>query len=375
VGAEGEPPIATPGTAGDYLRAAHSRVHGRWTGDFIKVVANTYPGQHPLNASSRQVTVAVTIRWDGTVADRSIKEASGVPEFDKAAMDIVRKSAPFPLPPADVVSDDSYAHLEWTFARDHRACAAGARVVRVDDPLEISLPRLLMSNRVGEALRRVGQSTTAANGGGTPGEGPSAGLDRFARLYLGRTVPDPVLDVAASLALAEAGDQSQAPRLRAALASRSTAPMAAAGLRKLGIDVCEVVREPLQGGSPSARTIALEAVRSAAEAGADLGACRTALAGNVADPRQPTAVRLQALDTLVAFIPAAAARPVIMAALENDKDPVVRGAALLASVRKGAGRPEMYRLAPLLHDKTVEIRGAASAGMVRAGGDLALEQL
>jgi hypothetical protein len=98
------------------------------------------------------------------------------------------------------------------------------------------------------------------------------------------------------------------------------------------------------------------------------------LAGIVADPRQPTAVRLQAIDTLVTFIPAVAARPVIMAALD-DKDPVVRGAALLASVRKGAGRPEMYRLAPLLHDKTVEIRGAASAGMVRAGGDLALEQL
>jgi hypothetical protein len=59
----------------------------------------------------------------------------------------------------------------------------------------------------------------------------------------------------------------------------------------------------------------------------------------------------------------------------EDKDPAVRGAALLASVRKGAGRPEMYRLAPLLHDKTVEVRGAASAGMVRAGGDMALEQL
>jgi hypothetical protein len=63
-----------------------------------------------------------------------------------------------------------------------------------------------------------------------------------------------------------------------------------------------------------------------------------------------------------------------MAAIE-DKEPAVRGAALLASVRKGAGRPEMYRLAPLLHDKTLEVRGAASAGMVRAGGDLALDQL
>ena len=53
----------------------------------------------------------------------------------------------------------------------------------------------------------------------------------------------------------------------------------------------------------------------------------------------------------------------------------MKGAAVLASVRKGAGRPEMYRLAPFLRDKAVEVRAAASAGMLRAGGDLALDQL
>src|SRR5204863_7747929 len=33
------------------------------------------------------------------------------------------------------------------------------------------------------------------------------------------------------------------------------------------------------------------------------------------------------------------------------------------------------RLTPFLRDKAVEVRGAASAGMVRAAGDLALDQL
>ncbi|MBC8133401.1 MAG: TonB family protein [Deltaproteobacteria bacterium] len=360
-----EPAITIPGAVGDYVRAVHSRLHARWTQDFVQTVSATHPADHPLNVLSHQVTLAMTIRWDGTVAERSVKKSSGSPEFDRAAMDIARKSAPYPLPSVDVISDDSFAHLEWTFARDHRACAAGAQLTRVDDPLEVSLPRLIVNNRIAEALRRISQSGAGANG---------AGLDRFARLYLGRTVPDPVQDVAASFALAEAGDRTQVPRLRAALASAPTADLAARGLQKLGVDICETVRETISGGSAAARSIAMGAVRSVAKSGGDIGACRTSLTGTLTDSQQPTASRLLALDTLIAFMPAAAVRPIVMATIE-DKDPAVRGVALLASVRKGAGRPEMYRLAPLLRDKAVEVRGAASAGMVRAGGDTALDQL
>lgn len=359
-----EPAITTTGPGGDYIRAVHSRLHGRWTQDFLRTVSATHPATHPLNVTSHQATLAMAIRWDGTIAEIAVKRSSGSPEFDRAVMDVARKSAPFPLPVTDVISDDSYAHMEWTFARDHRGCSAGAEILRVDDPLEVSLPRLISSNRIGEALRRVGQA---------PADGEAAALDRFARLYLGRSIPDPVLNVAASVALAESGDKSQTTRLRAAMSSRPTVELAARGLRKLGVDICEVVREPMETGTAQARDIAIGAARGVAAGGGDIASCRPSLAAVVADTHQPTALRLQALDTLVTFVPTAA-RPVVMATLE-DKDPAVRGAALLASVRKGAGRPEMYRLAPLLHDKSVEVRGAASAGMVRAGGDSALEQL
>lgn len=368
--ANGEPPIGGAGVTGDYLRAVHHRLHGGWMQDFVSVAA-THPTDHPLNAPTRQVSLAISIRWDGTVAERSVTQSSGAPEFDRAAMDIVRRAAPLPLPPADVISDDGFAHLEWTFARDHRGCSAGARLTRVDDPLEVSLPRLVTNHRVGEALRRVGQSAAA------PGAGPdvaSAGLDRFARLYLGRTVFDPMLNVAAAFALAETGDRGQVGRLRAALGTRATMEVAAAGLHKLGMNICEVNRDTLATGTAAARELAIDAARVVAEAGGDISACRPSLTGLLGDARQPAALRLKALDVLVTFTPAATVRPVVMATLE-DKDPAVRGAALLASVRKGVGRPEMYRLAPLLHDKAVEVRGAASAGMVRAGGDLALEQL
>ena len=362
--ATGEPEITTPGANGDYLRRVHQRLHSHWTQDFIKTVAATHPANHPLNDSSRQVTIALTIRWDGTIAEAKITRSSGSSEFDSDAVDVARKSAPFPLPSADVLSDDQYAHVEWTFARDRRACGADARIVRVEDPLDISLPRLVLGNRIGEALRRVGE---------VPKETADAALDRFARLYLARAFPDSILTVAASLALASSGDRAQIPKLRAALGSRTTVEMAARGLQKLGVDVCDVVREPLETGAIFAREVAMQAVRTVATAGSDVSGCRPTLAALVADGRQPTTLRLSALDMLVTFLPAAA-RPVVTEAMQ-DKDPSVRGAAILASVRKGGGRPEMYRLAPMLHDKIVEIRGAASAGMVRAAGDLALDQL
>jgi hypothetical protein len=196
---------------------------------------------------------------------------------------------------------------------------------------------------------------------------------RFARLYLGRTAADPVLNVTASMALAEAGDRGQATRLRQALTSPSAMELAVRGMRKLGVDICEATRETMTAGKAPTRELAVAAVKFAAREGSDIGACLPALTALASDATQPTAARVSALDTVITFLPGSS-RPVVMGLVE-DKNPAVRGVALLASVKKGGGRPEMYRLSPLLHHKSVEVRAAASAGMVRAAGDMALDQL
>jgi len=364
-----EPQIKTPGGVGDYIRRAHERIHRRWAEGFLKPAAPGTRAGAAAPATSqdntpREVTVALTIRWDGTVAEAAVRASSGSTDFDHAAVDALRKSGPYPLPTSDVVSDDGYAHLDWTLSRDTRACAAGAKLVRVEDPIAVSLPRLVLGNRIEEALRRV------AEGGKDGGE---SSLDRFARLYLGRSVPDPVLDAAASVALAETGDKVQIARLKAALSSPATVALAAKGLQRLGVDICEAVREPLAGAVAFSRQTAFEAVRAAAASGAGIGACRRSLEAVVRDGKQPSMARLTALDILVKNFPEDL-RPFLLG-LMVDKDPGVRGAATFASVKRGGGRPEMYRLAPLLHDKAIEVRGAASAGIVRAAGDLALDQL
>ena len=359
-----EPAIATPGAVGDYLRRAHAKVHARWAEGYLKQAKTPAVGATPADSSPRQATVALTIRWDGTVAEATMRSFSGSNDFDHAAVDALRKSGPFPLPTSDVLSDDGYAHFEWTLSSDGRACGAGAKLVRVEDPIEVSLPRLVSSNRIDEALRRVGE---------VPARDGDGAMDRFARLYLGRTVPDPVLDATASLALAETGDRVQVARLKAALGSRATVALAAKGLQKLGVDICESVRDSLMGTAAMARETAFEAVRVVAASGSGINGCRPSLETLAKDGKQPQAVRLSALEILTTNFPGDV-RPLVLG-LMSDKDPGVRGAATFASVKKGGGRPEMYRLAPLLHDKAVEVRGAASAGIVRAAGDLALDQL
>lgn len=362
-----EPAITTPGPVGDYLRRAHTKIHARWAEGYLKQAPPpSVSGAAPAAAGPRQATVALTIRWDGTIAEATLRSFSGSNDFDHAAVDALRKSGPFPLPNSDVLSDDGYAHFEWTLASDARACGAGATLVRVEDPIEVSLPRLVSSNRIDEALRRVGEV------GARGGQGAQGAMDWFARLYLGRTVPDPVLDATASVALAETGDRVQVARLKGALGSRATVKLAAKGLQKLGVDICEAVQESLMGTAAMARETAFEAVRVAAGTGAGIRGCRQSLETLAKDGKQPQAVRLEALEILTTNF--SDVRPLVLG-LMSDKDPGVRGAATFASVKKGGGRPEMYRLAPLLHDKAVEVRGAASAGIVRAAGNLALDQL
>ena len=368
-----EPPITQKGPEGDYLKRVHERIHARWVQDFQSAeAANVAAARSTPNDKNKaanagldeQSTVAFAIRWDGTIAEISVSKESGSPVFDRLAIEVVRNSAPFPLPPQDVVSDDSYTHIVWTFAHDHRACGAGAKIARVDDSLDVSLPRLVQNNRVLEGVRRVGTAVKA---------GSDDSLDRFARLFLAHPSADPLLEVQASVALAESGDHSQTKRLQQALTSRSTAALAARALVHLGVDLCVAVRSDLETGGRAARELALDTIRARAAQGGDISTCQESLAKVAADGQQPTALRLLVLETLIKNIPSAA-KAAIAAAME-DKDPGVRGAGLSASVRKGGGRPEMYRLAPLLHDKAVEIRAAASAGIVRAAGDLAIDQL
>src|SRR3569623_2689449 len=88
-----EPAIATPGPVGDYLRRAHGKVHARWAEGYLKQAKTP-----TADSAARQATVALTIRWDGTIAEANMRAFSGSNAFAHAAVDALRKRGPFPLP-------------------------------------------------------------------------------------------------------------------------------------------------------------------------------------------------------------------------------------------------------------------------------------
>jgi TonB family protein len=354
-----EPPITATGTEGDYLRALHRAIHFRWASMFIDEVAAKRPPTDPLNNPTLEAELLFTVRWDGSAAEVTVNRSSGVPAFDQAAVAAVKGDRPFPVPPIDVYGDDGVAHFRWIFARDSRLCSGG-EVRRVEAPLAEALPRLFVQGRIKEALLRVARYTRA---------GDSGAMSTFARAWLWRPQPDPVLDARAAAALAHAGDARVVDRLKLALNRPDTLPIAAPALAALKVDLCPQVRPRLKATDPEG---ILQATRVLQAAGTELPAaspCVADLGDLYKVDALPGPVRAEILKTIAVVNPSGARRPAMNAL--GDSDAHVRATAATVFARPGGGRPTLYRLQPLAKDPSVEVRAAAAAGLVRAAGDLA----
>ncbi|HEY4185806.1 MAG TPA: HEAT repeat domain-containing protein [Polyangia bacterium] len=361
---QAEPPVAGTDRDGDYLRLVHQRLHTNWVDGYLRITPYDQLGP---DTSKRQTEINLTVRWDGTIELAEIATPSDVPDFDAAALNAIWSSAPFP-PPTDIMADDGLAHIKWRFARDFRQCS-GAEVVHVEFPLQIALPNLVARGRLSDALQRM--SVELEHTGWTGGDF----LSPFVRLWLGRANLSDELDTRAAAALALGGDPKQGNRLRAAVLSPLTAGVAAPALQSLGVNVGSLLAAALSDANAEAtRAAVVVAVRALPSITTSCAACVTALAAAALDPRRSVAERVAMLEILGGL---ERTHVVDMALGAASKDPAVaiRGAALLADMPPGRGRVGVIRMAPLLHDPAPEIRAAAAAGVLRAGGDLGLEQL
>jgi len=354
-----EPLISAPGAEGDYLRLLHRDIHFRWATQFIEGVAEKRPATNPLNDRKLQAEVLFTVRWDGSPAEVTLSESSSNLEFDHAAVVAVKGDRPFPVPPIDVYGDDGVAHFRWIFARDFRLCSGG-EVRRVEASLADALPRLFLQGRMKEALLRVARYTR--NGDGNA-------MSIFARAWLARPFPDPVLDARAAAALARAGDTRQVDRLKPALGRPETAMIAAPALAALKVDLCPLVKPRLRVTDPEGVALA---GRILVAAGAELPAgspCVAMLTDLAKSDAAPATLRAAVLRTLAVVSPSAVRRLALNAL--GDSDAHMRAAGAETFARPGGGRPTLYRLQPLIKDPSTEVRAAAAAGMIRACGDLA----
>ncbi len=146
-----------------------------------------------------------------------------------------------------------------------------------------------------------------------------------------------------------------------------------AALHALKADICAAVLPRLSNGDATARLLAASVLRDAGDALPEQSPCVQSLAALAGDARQPGNLRAAALQTLGVLAEASA--HTLWPALIKESDAAVRAAAVTVSARPNGGRPALYRLVPYLRDPAVDVRAAAAAGMVRAAGDLALDQL
>jgi TonB family protein len=351
-----EPAVQGEGKTLTYLSTLHAKVHRAWADNFLAMADARLPKDHPVNLPTRAVTVNVVLTATGALQSAEVGGFSGSSEFDTSALEVVRINAPYVPAPDEVLSDDGHVHLEWTFARDHRRCS-GLRVKQVQSPLPEAMRSMVSQGREAVALARLRAATD---------EERVSGMSAFAQAWIDGASEGQPVPVAVARALS--GDAQNADKLRQAVEQGRDVEKAAAGLAHLGLPICPLVKAKLEGPAGPGRVQALSAVRVKLEA-----ECLSGTLAVAKDRSAPEAERVAAVQALGAVDDSEAQKT--LQALAKEGSALLRGTAVLASVRPGAGRGVVFRVTPLLNDPSPEVRGAASAALLRAGGESTIPQL
>jgi len=353
-----EPAVQGDESALPYLRALHTKVHRLWADNFLAMAAAQLPKDHPINLPSRAATLDVVLSAEGKLLDVRVAKPSGSTEFDSSAVDVVKASAPFEVAPDDVLSDDGKVRVLWTFARNDRRCS-GLTLAHRELPLAEAVKTLVVQGRDSAAVERLQ----------TVGETErSAGIDIFARAWLDGMESDKALAVDVATANALAGDDRGAAQLRKA-AEREPTFGVVRGLAALNIPICPLIKDYLNKGNTAE---ARERFLWALSEGTD-GECLPVAIASAKNRAAGRMERMYAISSL-GHSDSAEAKAALKEVLK-DPDPNIQFFAILAEARPGAGKGAVFRLTPLLRDKSVAVRAAAAAALVRVGGEAVLPQL
>jgi TonB family protein len=357
-----EPPLAAAsGTAeATYLKELHTHIHRRWAENFLRLVGEKLPASNPLNDANKVAEVDVIVAPDGQLISAKITRSSGFAGFDDAIIEVLHDGVPFPSPPPPVRSDDDKLHAHWLFARDQRRCA-GVAIIQAYDPVEVALPKLLRTGRRAEALTRVAM----ARGAGLHAE-PMFTL--LAQDWSKAAIHEPWATVPLARLLAAHGDEEGIKWLRGALRRPDLSGEAGAALVALKSPLCPLVKGWFETDNWSDHKTAAIALATSSDP-----ACAPGLMKLLANTKAHPDARVAAAVALGSIDDPAAKKA--LAEATKDGVPAVRGAALLAQIRPGAGRAKVIAMETYLRDPAPDVRAAAAAGVVRAGGDANLDDL
>jgi TonB family protein len=353
-----EPAVQGEESALPYLQALHAKVHRLWADNFLAMATAQLPKEHPVNLMSRVAELDLALASGGDVVEVKVSKSSGSTEFDAAAVDVVKTSTPLAEASETTLSDDGKVHVKWLFARDDRRCSE-LSLERRELATPDAVRTLVAQGRIATAIARLQASDDSSR---------TVGLDAFAHAWLNTNEDDNALSVDVAAANAMAGDARGAGRLRKAAAAEPTAAVVR-GLAALKISICPFIKD-LAGRKDTAEV--RERFLWALGEGAD-GDCLASAIETAKNRKASRAERVLAIASL-GHSEGDDAKATLKALLD-DADATVKAAAILAEARPGAGKGAVFRLTPLLRDKSVAVRAAAAAALVRVGGEEVLPQL
>jgi len=108
---------------GSYLSMIHNRIHPIFADSFLGSLDNL-PAGHPMNNKDLSTEIEIVLDQEsGNVVRMGVTKFSGITAFDIAALDSVKRAAPFGTPPRAIVSPDGKVYLHWEFHRNEYACS------------------------------------------------------------------------------------------------------------------------------------------------------------------------------------------------------------------------------------------------------------
>lgn len=106
-----------------YLNGIHNRIHPIFADSFLGSL-DGLPASHPMNNEQLSTEVEIILDQEsGNLVRMGVTKFSGITAFDIAALDSVKRAAPFGTPPREIVSPDGRVYLHWEFHRNQEACS------------------------------------------------------------------------------------------------------------------------------------------------------------------------------------------------------------------------------------------------------------
>jgi TonB family protein len=117
-----------------FIARMHRNIHELWGFGFLEDL-DRKPTSSPMNNPELITKLEIVLNGDGTIAKVTIVKASGLVQFDVAAIDAVYSAGPYPDPPSAIRSANGKIYIHWAFHRDERQCAtSGVDYYILDNP-------------------------------------------------------------------------------------------------------------------------------------------------------------------------------------------------------------------------------------------------